>query len=88
MSGMFWDFVPDWMQGCRNKALNMNMFLWTWTPVFCGAVELLSPSSGCLECDVDTLVPDYTASLPRIHGRKNVKWLVRICGRFLKEDAW
>jgi hypothetical protein len=80
--------VRDWIQGCLNKALSMSMFLWTCTPVFCGAVGLLSPSSAWLECDVESLVPDYTASLPRIDGCKNVKWLVLICGRFLKEDAW
>jgi hypothetical protein len=84
VGGMLWDFVRDDDTGCRNKAVSMNMLLWTWTLVSYGAVELLSPSSGCSECDVHTIVPDYTASLPRIYCLKNVKWHVRICGRLLK----
>jgi hypothetical protein len=48
----------------------MNMFLWTWVLEACGAVGLLSPSSGCSECDVQTLVPDYTASLPEFTALK------------------
>ena len=84
MCGMLRDFVHDDGTGCRNKAVSMDVLLWTWTVVSCGGVELLSPSSGCSECEVYTLVPDYTASLPRIYCLKNVKWRVRICGRLLK----
>lgn len=39
---------------------------------WCGR-EVLSPSPSCSECDVDTLVPDYTASLPRIHCLKKLQ---------------
>jgi len=81
---MLWDFVHDDGTSCRNKAVSMNVLLWTWTVVSCGGVELLWPSSGCSECEVHTLVPDYTASLPRIYCLKNVKWRVCICGRLLK----